>query len=263
MRTARASSLLNSFEKPTVSGHIFGFSAMAARAFGAAVTPPYRIRDVIRHISFVAAESLWIIILCICSAAMVTTVEASFHMKLVIQNDSMVPGFGAMLILRELGVVVMALLMTSRAGAGMAAEIGTMKVTEQVDALQMLGLEPIRFLIAPRLIACIISGALLSLIASVICLLAATATSIVKLGYTAGMLMSMSRPFISGQDLGFAMIKGAVFAGVIPLFACYNGLRCKPGAEGVGLATTNAVVSTSVAIIVLDFVLSYLFSLFY
>lgn len=242
---------------------ILGFSALAGRSFAAAVTPPYRVRDIIRQIQFVAVDSLWIIVLCVCAAAMVTIIEASFHMKLVIQNDSMVPGFAAMLILRELGAVVMALLVTSRAGAGMAAEVGSMKVTEQIEALQMLGLDPIRFLIAPRLVACVIAGALMSLIANIVCLLSAMAVSIVKLGYTAGLFLSMSRPFVSGQDLGFAIIKGAVFGAVIPLFACYSGLRCKPGAEGVGLATTGAVVSTSVAIIVLDFILSYLFSHFY
>lgn len=243
--------------------HIFGFSALAARSFASVLRPPYRIRDIVRQIDFVAIQSLWIIILCVCAAAMVTIIEASFHMKLVIQNDSMVPGFAAMLILRELGAVVMALLVTSRAGAGMAAEIASMKVTEQIEALQMLGLDPIRFLVAPRLVACTIAGAIMSLIANLVCLLAAMVVSVLKLGYTAGLFISMSRPFISGQDLCFAVIKGAAFGAVIPLFACYCGLRCKPGAEGVGLATTNAVVSTSVAIIVLDFVLSYLFSQFY
>jgi len=242
---------------------IFSFSYLAARTFSAAATPPFRRRDVAKQIYFVAGESLPIIVLCVCAAAMVTIIEASFHMKLVIQNDSMVPGFAAMLILRELGAVVMALLVTSRAGAGMAAEVGTMKITEQVEALQMLGLDPVRFLVAPRLIACTIAGAILSLIANLVCLLAAMGVSIVKLGYTAGLFMEMSRPFVTGQDLVFAVIKGAVFGAVIPLFSCYCGLRCRPGAEGVGLATTNAVVSSSVAIIVLDFLMSYLMSYFY
>ena len=84
-----------------------------------------------------------IVIFCVSFAAMVTILESSFHMKIVIQNDSMVPGFAAMLILRELGAVVTALLVTSRVGAGIAAEIGSMKVTEQIDALKMLNIDPI------------------------------------------------------------------------------------------------------------------------
>lgn len=243
--------------------HTFSFSAMTARTIFAAFTPPYRRHDVAQQIHFVANESLIIIVFCVCAAAMVTIIEASFHMKLVIQNDSMVPGFAAMLILRELGAVVMALLVTSRAGAGMAAEVGSMKVTEQVEALQMLGLDPIRFLVAPRLVACTIAGALMSLVANIVCLLAAMGVSMVKLGYTAGSFLALTRPFVAGQDLVFAIIKGAAFGSVIPLFACYCGFRCRPGAEGVGLATTNAVVSTSVAIIVIDFALSFLFSHFY
>lgn len=243
--------------------HVFGFGYLSARALGAAISPPYRWKDIVRQIEFVAVESLPIILLCVCAAAMVTIIEASFHMKIVIQNDSMVPGFAAMLILRELGAVVMALLVTSRAGAGMAAEVGSMKVTEQIDALKMLGLDPVRFLVAPRLVACALAGAFLSLIANIVCLLAAMTVSVVKLGYTAAMFMEMSRPFVSGQDLVFAVIKGAVFGSVIPLFSCYSGLNCRPGSEGVGLATTTAVVTSSVAIIVLDFVMSYLMSFHY
>jgi phospholipid/cholesterol/gamma-HCH transport system permease protein len=243
--------------------HVLSFSSMSARTFVAAITPPYRWRDVFVQLEFIAVESLSIILLCVCAAAMVTIMEASFHMKLVIQNDSMVPGFAAMLILRELGAVVMALLVTSRAGAGIAAEVGSMRVTEQIDALKMLGLDPVRFLVAPRLVACILAGAILSLIANIVCLMAAMSVSVVKLGYTAQLFLEMSRPFVSGQDLVFAVIKGAVFGAVIPLFSCYSGLNCRPGAEGVGLATTNAVVASSVAIIALDFVMSYLMSFYY
>jgi phospholipid/cholesterol/gamma-HCH transport system permease protein len=243
--------------------HILSFSHLTAMALYHAFRPPFRIRMVVRQIHFVAVQSLSIIVFCVCATAVVTILEASFHMKMVIQNDSMVPGFAAALILRELGVVVMALLVTSRAGAGMAAEVATMKITEQIEALQMLGLDPIRFLVTPRLIACTIAGALMSVIANVICLGAAMAVSAIKLGFSIDYFISMSRVFVSVQDLVFATIKGAIFGAVIPLFACYFGLKCRPGAEGVGLATTSAVVATSIAIIILDFVLTYFFSHFY
>jgi len=242
---------------------IFEFSALTGRTLWACVTPPFRWRDVIRHIDTMAVDSLFIICFCVCAAAMVTILEASFHMKLLIQNDSMVPGFAAMLILRELGAVVMALLVTSRTGAGMAAEVGTMQVTEQIDAIRMLGLDPIRFLVAPRFIASAIAGAILSLCANIVCLVAAMGVSMLKLGYTAGAFSSMARPFLSMQDLWFAIIKGTLFCAVIPLFSCFFGFRCRSGAEGVGMATTNAVVATSIAIIVLDFGLSFLFTSFY
>jgi phospholipid/cholesterol/gamma-HCH transport system permease protein len=225
--------------------------------------PPYRTKDIIKQIHFVAVESAPVIVFCLCFAAVVTIIESSFHMKLVIQNDALVPGFAALLILRELGAVVAALLVTSRVGAGLAAEVGTMKITEQIDALKMLGINPVRFLVVPRFVACVVSGVVLTIIANCVCLYVAMLVSQVKLGYTTGSFLVGLRTFVHFQDLIFAMIKGAAFGAVIPIFSCYFGFRCKSGAEGVGLATTNSVVATSVAIIVIDFALSWLFTYLY
>jgi phospholipid/cholesterol/gamma-HCH transport system permease protein len=157
----------------------------------------------------------------------------------------------------------MALLITSRVGAGFAAEIGTMQVTEQIEALRMLGLEPIRFLIAPRFIACILAGAVLAVVANLSCLYVAMLVSTWKLGYTFGGFISAMRAFVHFRDLMFAMLKGAVFGAVIPIFSGFCGFRCRAGAEGVGLATTGSVVSTSVAIIILDFTLTFALAGFY
>ena len=239
------------------------FLSLCARTVVLSIIPPYRIRDIFTQINFVANQSALIICFCVSAAAMVTIIEASFHMKLVIQNDSMVPGFAALLILRELGSVVMALLVTSRVGAGYAAEVGSMQVTEQVDALKMLGLDPIRFLVVPRFVACIISGIILAIIANLVCLYFAAMVSTIKLGFTMGSFLAGMRAFVHMQDLVFAAIKGAAFGAVIPLYSCWYGFRCKAGAEGVGLATTSSVVSTSVTIIVLDFILTVIFSYFY
>lgn len=241
----------------------FDFAYLVAQTLRATITPPFRFKDIIRQIVFVAYESTPIVVFCVSFAAIVTIIEASFHMKLVIKNDALVPGFAALLILRELGAVVSALLVTSRVGAGLAAEVGSMQVTEQIDALRMLGIDPIRFLVVPRFVACIVGGTLLSIVASLICLYCAMLVSQFSLGYSPnGFLMSM-RTFVKFQDLIFTAIKGACFGAVIPLFSCFFGFRCNAGAEGVGLATTNSVVATSIAIIVIDFVLSWLFTYFY
>ena len=119
------------------------FFAMFAFTLLGIFSKPFRLKEIIRQLDFVISGSLVIVIFCVSFAAMVTILESSFHMKIVIQNDSMVPGFAAMLILRELGAVVTALLVASRVGAGIAAEIGSMKVTEQIDALKMLNIDPI------------------------------------------------------------------------------------------------------------------------
>lgn len=223
----------------------------------------FRWRETVDQLYFIGNGSLIIIVFCVCFAAMVTILESSFHMKIVIQNDSMVPGFAAMLILRELAAVVTALLLTSRVGAGIAAEVGTMKVTEQIDALKMLGISPANYLVIPRLIACVVGAVLLTIIANMTCIFSAMAVSSSYLGYTPAMFISGMKRFVQFQDLIFAMVKAACFGAVIPLISCYFGFRCESGAEGVGRATTNSVVVGSMGVIVIDFLLSYAFSYLY
>lgn len=225
--------------------------------------PPFRRKEFLHQLYFVANKSLFVILFCVCFAAVVTILESSFHMKLVIQNDSMVPGFAAVLILRELGTVVMALLLASRVGAGYASEVGTMKITEQIDAFKMLGIDPINYIVVPRFLACIVGGLFLSIVANMTCLFVAMLVSQSYLGYTPSMFVTAMHRFVDFKDVFFAMIKGACFGGVIPLVACYFGFQCQQGAEGVGRATTNTVVVSSIAIIVIDFILSYTFSYLY
>lgn len=255
----------------TSIGHFLLSSATSSKeflhllwdTFFGLITPPFRGKETLQQLYFVANGSLLIVAFCVAFAAIVTILESSFHMKLVIQNDSMVPGFAAMLILRELGAVVSALLLTSRVGAGIAAEVGSMTVTEQVDALKMLNIDPIRFIVVPRLIACIVGAAMLTIIANIICLFCAALVSESYLGFTFGLFKQSMIRFVHFRDLLFAATKGAVFGAVIPLVSCYFGFRCKAGAEGVGIATTKSVVTSSVAIIIFDFILTFIFSHFY
>lgn len=222
----------------------------------------FRWKETTQQLHFIANGSFFIIVLCVCFAAVVTILESSFHMKIVIQNDSMVPGFAALLILRELGAVVTALLLTSRVGAGYAAEVGSMKVTEQIDALKMLGIDPIHYLLIPRLVASIVGTIILVIIANMVCIACSALVSQIYLGFTFSMFISAMRRFVHFQDLIFSMIKAGFFGAVIPLVSCFFGFRCRSGAEGVGQATTQSVVVSSIAIIVIDFVLSYTFSYF-
>lgn len=229
----------------------------------AAKAQQFRWKETFEQLYFIGNGSLVIIVFCVCFAAMVTILESSFHMKIVIQNDSMVPGFAAMLILRELAAVVTALLLTSRVGAGIAAEVGTMQVTEQIDALKMLGISPTNYLVIPRLVACILGAVLLTIVANMTCIFSAMAVSSSYLGYTPALFISGMKRFVQFKDLIFAIIKAASFGAVIPLISCYFGFRCESGAEGVGRATTNSVVVGSMAVIVIDFILSYAFSYLY
>lgn len=237
-------------------------SLMAETFFGL-FQRPYRIKEFFQQLYFVGNRSLPIVLICVSFAAIVIILESSFHMKLVIQNDSLVPGFAAVLILRELGALITALLLCSRVGAGYASEVGTMQITEQVDALKMLGINPVQYLVIPRLLACVCGAVFLTVVANITCLLSALLISEFSLGYTPALFLASMRRFVQFQDLIFAMIKGAFFGAVIPMVACYYGFKCQQGAEGVGKATTNTVVTASIAIIVIDFILSYSFSYLY
>lgn len=226
-------------------------------------SPPFRWKETIQQFYFIANGSLFIVSFCVAFAAVVTILESSYHMKLVIQNDSMVPGFASMLILRELGAVVTALLLTSRVGAGIAAEVGTMTITEQIDALRMLGIEPVRYIVIPRLVACTMGAAVLTIIANILCLYCAAVVSETAMGFTMALFKTAMTRFISFSDLIYATIKGSVFGAVIPMISCYFGFKCQAGAEGVGRATTKSVVASSVAIIFLDFIMTFIFSFLY
>lgn len=254
---ALGSWLLRAFEASTE------FMNLWARLGGALLRHRPKGKAVAAQIQFMAAESLFMVCFCVSFAAVVTVLESSFHMKLVIQNDSLVPGFSSLLILRELAVVVMALLLASRVGAGMAAEMATMKVTEQLDALRLLGLQPIPYLVVPRFVAAVISGVILTVFANLVCLFGAMVVSVTHLGFTPEGFWSATQSFVQFSDLIFAMIKGAVFGAIIPVVACYSGFRCEGGADGVGSATTQAVVLSSILIIFSDFALTSLFSQFY
>lgn len=222
-----------------------------------------RFKEVIRYLDQLAYRSLNIITVCVSFAAAVTILEASFHMKLVLHDDSLVPGFASMLIVRELAVVVMSLLLAAKIGAGIAAEVGQMKISEQVDALKLLGINPYNYLVLPRLVACLIAGVVLALIANAVCLITAAAVTTMSLDQSLAFFMVAFRRFVLVQDLFFSLIKGALFCGAIPLVSCYFGLNCEPGANGVGRATTKSVVTSSISIIVLDFTLTLIFSFFY
>ena len=239
------------------------FFYLALKSFQYAFKPPFRLKDIVKQTEFVAVQSAPIVVFCVCFAAVVVVIEASFHMRLLIENDSLVPGFAALLILRELGVVIACLLVTSRVGAGLAAEVSTMQITEQVDALRLLGINPSQYLVVPRVIACIFGCIILTVLSNIICLYGAMVVTQQKMGFGPANFVSAMKAFVGFQDLVFAMVKGAVFGAIIPIVSCFFGFRCRAGAEGVGTATTNAVVTASVLIIVSDFILSFLFSGFY
>ena len=242
---------------------ILRFLNYLATIFITLFTQPLRVRETIVQMFVIGVKSTPIILFSVSFAAMVTIQEYSYHMNLVIHTSSLVPGFASLLVLRELGCVITALLLTSRVGAGITAELGTMKITEQIDALRLLGLEPFRFLIVPRLIATIFSSMALSVFANAASLFVSMVVSVQNLNYSAESFLSAMNRFTSFKDVVLALVKASVFGAIIPLVSGFCGLECKGGAHGVGKATTQSVVGSSVAIIVSDFILTWIFSSLY
>lgn len=160
---------------------------------------------------------------------------------------------------RELGPVLAGLMVAGRIGASMAAEIGTMRVTEQVDALTTLSTSPFKYLVVPRVLAGIISLPFLVLIGDIIGVFGGYLVGVNKLGFNAGSYLKSTFDFLETQDVVSGLVKAAVFGFLIALMGCYHGYHSGRGAQGVGRATTNAVVSASILILISNYLITELF----
>lgn len=159
---------------------------------------------------------------------------------------------------RELGPVLAGLMVAGRIGAAMAAEIGTMRVTEQIDALTTLSTSPQKYLIAPRLLAGITMLPLLVVVADIIGVFGGYIVSVYRLGFNPASYLKQTLDFMEMGDVTSGLIKAAVFGFIIALMGCYHGFNSKGGAQGVGKATTYAVVSSSILILIANYLLTSL-----
>ncbi len=160
---------------------------------------------------------------------------------------------------RELGPVLAGLMVAGRVGAAMAAEIATMRVTEQIDALSTLATNPYKYLIAPRLIAGLLMLPLLVLVADIIGVFGGYVVGTYKLGFNPANYLQRSLEFLEVIDVVSGLVKAGVFGFIIALMGCYHGFNSARGAQGVGTATTNAVVSASILILTFNYVVTELF----
>jgi len=158
-------------------------------------------------------------------------------------------------IITELGPVLTAIVIAGRVGASIAAELGSMKVTEQIDALETMGISPIRYLAMPRFIAAIIMMPILVIFANIIAVGGAYVISNYFLGVSFDVFFDSVKRFFFFGDFVFGLIKGVVFGGVTSLLGCHIGFRTEGGAEGVGLSTIRSFVLTSALILIMDYVL--------
>jgi phospholipid/cholesterol/gamma-HCH transport system permease protein len=220
----------------------------------------WRWKEITQAIAQIGVGSVPIICVSTAFAGLVITHEIAWHMDKALHTVSMIPGFTAQFILRELGIAIPALLLVSKVGAAITAEVGSMKITEQIDALRLLRIDPVGYLAFPRFLAAMLSGACLTLISTAVTMTCAVGVAVTRYNFSVLEYMNSLRHFVGTKDIVCALVKGTLYGGVIPIISCAYGFRCKGGAEGVGNATTHSVVASTIVVILLDFFLTYVFT---
>jgi len=221
-------------------------------------TPPFYPKLVLRQLTNIGFYSLPVVSLTTIFAGMVIALQ-SYSGFSRLGAESMVAQVVLISVTRELAPVLSALMVAGRIGAAMAAELGTMRVTEQIDALTTLSTNPFKYLIAPRIIAGVIALPILVMIGNVIGVFGGYIVGVYKLGFNPANYINTTINELSYLDIVPGLVKGLVFGFIITLMGCYNGYKSKGGAQGVGEATTNAVVSASIIVLIFNYIITEIF----
>jgi len=166
-------------------------------------------------------------------------------------------------VVKELGPVLAAVMLAGRIGGALTAELGTMNVTEQIDAIESMGTDPIKYLVAPRVLACLLLTPALIIYADLLGILGGWFVSVIHLHINARAYWSFSAYGVELWDVACGVIKGFFFGGALAVISCFKGFNCKEGARGVGQACTEAFVMSFISILVLDFALVVIFKAIY
>jgi phospholipid/cholesterol/gamma-HCH transport system permease protein len=235
------------------------FGRFFAQAVGYAVIPPFKIGRLIDRIHFIGFRSLIIVILTGAFTGMVLGLQIFLTLSRFGSEAYLGPAV-ALSLIRELGPVLCAVFVTGLAGSALTAEIGIMKITEQIDALHVMALNPMRYLVSPALVAGVITFPLLTAIFDVVGILGGYLVGVELLGLSPGTYFGEMKTFVTMSDLMTGYWKAISFGLIVPWVCTYKGFNCGHGAEGVARATTQAVVLTSVLILVWDYFLGSVLS---
>ena len=225
------------------------------------VRPPIYFRLIGRQMIDVGYYSLPVVGLTTLFSGMVIALQ-SYTGATRVTADAALENVTAVVVLsitRELAPVLAGLMVAGRIGASMAAEIGTMRVTEQIDALTTLSTNPIKYLVVPRIIAGLTMLPLLVLVGDVIGIFGGYVIGVFKLDFNPALYIQKTYNFLEYIDVVSGLVKAAVFGFVVTLLGCYMGYHSSGGAQGVGAATTNAVVASAILILILNYLISQLF----
>lgn len=241
-----------------VLGTVMEVGAMAQFLFQvirASVRPPYRIALTMQQAEFVGFGSLFIVMLTGLFTGAVFTLQ-SVNALARVGMESMVGSTVLLAVSRELGPVLTSLMVTGRVGSSMATELGTMRVSEQIDAMEVMAIEPLQYLIMPRLIASAIMMPCLVVIFDLVATVGSYLVAVTYLHIDEGAYVARIKWYLDPGDFTHGLYKAVVFGGVMALVGCYKGYNAKNGARGVGDATTQTVVIGSIATFVLDYILT-------
>ncbi|MEX2648287.1 MAG: ABC transporter permease [Alphaproteobacteria bacterium] len=230
----------------------------AGAALGHAARPPYYPRLILRQVLEIGYFSLPVVGLTAIFSGMVLALQ-SYTGFVRFEAESAIATVVVLSMTRELGPVLAGLMVAGRVGAAMAAEIGTMRVTEQIDALVTLSTSPFKYLVAPRLIAGTLMLPCLVLVADIIGVFGGYMVGIHKLGFGQGAYLENTFEHLETIDVVSGLVKAAAFGFLIALMGCYHGYYSRGGAQGVGAATTNAVVSASILILTANYLITEAF----
>ena len=215
-----------------------------------------RIGHILNQMSHLGVDSLVIVSLTLLFTGVVFTLQTA-HEFIRFGAQSTVGGIIAIAIGRELGPVLVGVVCAGRVGAAITAEISTMKVTEQIDALKVMSVSPVNYLIVPRMIACMIAVPILTVFGDIVGVIGGWVVATQYSGISSYLFVNSIKMFATIYDLTGGMIKAIFFGNVIAVLGCYYGLNCPDGAEGVGIATTKTVVTSIIVIFILNALLTF------
>jgi phospholipid/cholesterol/gamma-HCH transport system permease protein len=222
------------------------------------VRPPFRVRSLFEQMAFVGVNSLPIVMITAIFTGAVLALQTMTGFKRFNAQD-LVGTIVALSICRELGPVLTGLIVSGRVGSGMAAELGTMKVTEQIDALETLATDPVNYLVVPRFLAGLVMLPVLTALADVVGMAGGYAVSVFVLHANPTIYFRRSMDFLAFEDIYTGMVKAAVFGMIIAIVGCHRGFHTEGGAEGVGRATTHSVVLSSMLILTANYFITAFF----
>jgi len=217
--------------------------------------PPLKIRIIFKQMEFVGVKSIFVVVLTGTFTGMVLALQ-SYHGFRLFSAEGLVGATVALSMTRELGPVLTSLMVTARAGSAMAAELGSMRVTEQIDAMYVMAANPVQHLIVPRIVSGVLMVPLLTVVSDFMGILGGYFVGVGILNVNEGVFMKNVYKYVELDDIYNGLIKAAVFGLLLSLIGCYKGFNTSGGAEGVGRATTEAVVLASISILVSDYFLT-------